>query len=574
MKKFILFSSILIFTVSCNSYKKENKCNTCNIETGWLNLTKAKDRKLINFKYIKDIAIDYKDRKRYYYYVQTYFDRNKLIVIFYSNIEEKLVFVDIEEKTTKEVSLKTNRGFYRLNKDSLFYLFSPSYRKGGNCDSTLVLMNETGKILKYYNYKDAHVRNSKISPNIDKQIADFLSKKKMLHDERDDSLMFLNTDFSHPLVYEKNKIFLTFKRSTACPYCLGGKDFFKVQLPFIGYVDLQKNKFIGLQKINYPYLTDSTYYPSSYDEINLISLQNNKEILISFEYTPLVYKYNFLTDSLVKIKGFKSVFKDSIYASKTKPETNNIIQRYSYYHIFYDKKNNRYVRNLSFPIKKGISSLIFADSLFNVQAEGINPKDCGFITAISKDTLLFYNFEKNSNSDDSIYFSLYTIDEKPGLTQKVFLEQKKIDTKRYEIKDYVNKITETKEKNYAIVVIPIDLSCPGCVKETLKFFSDNIKKISEIPVYLIISTVNEEYTKERLQTFNLNNKPGTVFIDNSKKYFDYHLVNKSFNPRLILFENNKIIHDKIYNARIIKKLQDDLIDFLLKHKYIKGYYDK
>ncbi len=571
IKRIIFFSSFILLFASCNSYKNKKECTVCKIEPNVF----VKDRKLINFKHIKDFGVNYKGKKNYFFYVQTFYENNKLNVIFNSSQEEKLVFIDIEGKTVKEKKLKKNSSFFRLNKDSLFYLFSPSHRKGGNCDSTLVLMNETGKILKYYNYRDAHVRNSENLPDLDKQIADFFSDKPIIHNEKDDSLLFLNTDFAHPLVYEKNKLFLTFSRSTTgCPYCLGGKDFLKVELPFVGYVDLQKNKFIGLNKIKYPYLTDSTYYPSGYDMIHIISLQNNKEILVSFEYTPLVYKYNFLTDSLVKINGFKSVFKDSIYASKNKPGTSNKIQRYSYYHIFYDKKNNRYIRNFGFPLKKGLSSLIFADSLFNVTAEGITPKDCGFITAISKDTLLFYNFEKSKNYTDSIYFSLFTVDEKPGLTQKVYSEQKDINKKIYDIKDYVNKIIQTKEKNYAVVIIPIDFSCPGCVEETLHFFSNNLKKISEIPVYMVISTYNDDLTKERLEKYNLNNKPTTVFIDSSKNYFDYHPVNKEFNPQLILFENNKVTHNKIYNARKIRKLQTDLFDFLLKYKYIKGYYKK
>ena len=575
IKKEIIFFGVLIFLINCNSYKKKNKCNTCKIETNTTNITNVKGKKLINFKHIKEFAINYKSSKKNFFYVQPYIDNKKLYIIFNSSAEKKLVYIDIEKKTSNEfITPEKNAGFFRHNKDSLFFLFNPHLRKGGNHDSTLVLMNETGKISKFYDYSDAHVINSKNLPDLDKQISDFFSKNTITNNEPNDSLMYMATDPVHPLVYEKDKLFLTFIRNTGCPYCLGGKDFFKVELPFVGYVDLQKNKFIGFDKLKYPYLNDNTYYPSGYQQIHLISLQNNKEILVSFEYTSLLYKYNFLTDSLIKIKGFKSIFKDSIQAFSEKPKTAIKIQRYSYNHIFFDKKNKRYIRNFNFPYNKHLSSLIFADSSFNTFAEGILPKGFGFITSISKDTLLFYNFKKSIKSPDSIYFSLFTIDEKPGITQKIYSELKNTDNKKYDIKDYINNITKTKEKNYAVVIIPVDLSCPGCVKITLKFFSDNIKKISEIPLYLIIPTVNEKLTKERLHNYNLDNKPGTVFIDETITYFNYHASDEGINPRLILIENNKITSDKIYDAKKIRKLQDTLINFLLKYKYIDGYYNK
>jgi hypothetical protein len=145
------------------------------------------------------------------------------------------------------------------------------------------------------------------------------------------------------------------------------------------------------------------------------------------------------------------------------------------------------------------------------------------------------------------------------------------DNKRYEIKEYIKKTTKTNKKNYAVVIIPVDFSCPGCVKETLHFFSNNIKKISEIPLYLIIASDKEQSTKKLLKNNNLENKPNTVFSDNLISYLNYHPKNKGFNPRLILMENDKVILDKIYDVKEIIKLQDDLIAFLLKHKYIKGY---
>ncbi len=39
---------------------------------------------------------------------------------------------------------------------------------------------------------------------------------------------------------------------------------------------------------------------------------------------------------------------------------------------------------------------------------------------------------------------------------------------------------------------------------------------------------------------------------------------------MILIENNKVKLDKIYDARIIRILQENLADFLIKHKFIKG----
>jgi len=574
IKKRIVFFGIIILFISCNSYK-ENKCKTCEIKTNETNITNVKGSKLLNFKHIKEFAVNYKGEKNYLFYKQVYNENKKLQIIFSSFKEKKLVYVDINEKTAKEVKMPIqNTSFFRQNKDSLFLLFDPDMRKGKNHDSTLILMNETGKIIRYYNYSDAHVRNSKNLPDLDKQIENFYKKNK-IRTEKDNSVMYLSTDPIHPLVYEKNKLFLTFTRNTGCTYCLGGKDFFKVKLPFVGYINLQKNKFIGLGQIRYPYLNDSTYYSSGYSQVHLTSLQNNKEILVSFEYTPFFYKYNFITDSLIKIKGFKTIFKDSIQAITEKPKTAIKIQKYSYNHIFFDKKNKRYIRSFYFPYNKKLSSLIFADSSFNNISEGISPKGFGFITAISKDTLLFYNFDKSMKSPDSLYFSLFTIDEELGLTQKIYSELKKTDTKKYNIKDYINNITKTKEKNYAVVVIPVDISCPGCVKITLKFFSDNIKKISKIPVYLIIPTnSNEKEIKARLKNYNLSNKHRTVFIDKRKTYFNYHPSDEGINPRLILIENNKITFDNIYDAREIMKLQDNLIDFLLKYKYIKGYYDK
>jgi hypothetical protein len=552
IEKLLIFSTFIVLLIGCDSNK--NNCDTCISSDSTLDITKVKERKFINFKKIMDFSIRLKVDDNMIYTQQVLNEDDHLVLIHYFQ-NNKLIYTDIDKrKNIKEVPFPdgTISNLYRLNKDSLFLLYRPELRKGNNNDSILLLMDEKGKTHTFFNYDDANV----ISP-----------RNKNL---QKDSVMYLHQSFYEPLVYENNKLFLTFIRQTNCGYCLGGKDFFKIRLPHVGYVDLQKNKFIGLPKITYPYLNESSYFSSGYDPIHIISLQNNKEVLISFEYTPLIYKYNYLTDSIIEIKGFKSAFKDSIYASSVKPETSIKVQGYSYYKIVYDKKNKRYIRYFSFPFKTHLSSLIFADSSLNVTAEGIEPKGYGFIASISKDTLLFYNYTKSLNSHDSLYFSLFTIDEEAGLTQTVVLDYKKMDCKTYDIKEYIKNTIKTDEDNFATVIIPIDISCPGCVMETLRFFSNNIKKISGIPVYLIISTEKEKRTVEMLHNNNLDNQPKTVHIDLSSAYYNYHPENKGFNPRLILVENNKVISDKIYDATIIRILQEDLIAFLMKHKYIKG----
>lgn len=574
-KVFFALVGILIIIGSCkNETNQENKfiIRKKPIDNPFV-IDKNKKRQLITFTHIKDIGLKSEMSKTGHPYLNQFIQNDTGIFMITHYKHDSLLYIhnlknqtEIKTIPVKKTSLLS---MLYLNKDSILLMYDAHSTLGYNHDSSFVMINETGKVLKYFKYDEANVSSTKNGFYFGEE-----------YDKIKDSICYTQIFFKI-LPFENQKVFFSIFPFKSPPNYIGGEDFFKIDLPFTGYEDLRKSKFTGFNKIKYPNLTKKTYYPQNYNRPLFELLHDNKNVLISYSYTPTIQKYNYKTGEISTINSLDSYFIDTIHATKTKPINRSNYKRFSYSEIINDKKNNRFFRILVFPSKYNKFSIILSDSNFNVIGEGIAPDGCGdrnFI-ALSKDTVLFFNYNKTIRSKDSMFLSVYKMEFGNGiedLTKKLRREYEVelLKNSNLKITDYLKSIATIKDKTYSAIIMPTGMACQGCVEATTDFYSVYYSNKTDAPCYLIVSDANKGHAENLLKKYNLKLDFKNIYYDNNNNYIKYHPDNTITNPRLVLVENGKIIKDKIYSAKEILELQKDNAEFMKKHGFIKGYEKK
>lgn len=556
---FILLLSFILLQYNCNNKTSNNKCKNGVCKKDSYTVKPKLDRPLITLSKVKDIAVKAdKGVCEMLYKVQPV-ESNKLIfAAHFKNAKlkkNKIILFDLlKHKQLKEIDIKGNmESFYYLNKDSVLVLFNPHSNDGYNHDSTLVLVNEKGKIYKSLSYDAANVTSSKNG------LVDYNNQNSA----KDKS--YLRTYY---LFYDKNNVFLDFANFGNSRKIIDIND-------FVGKLNIVNNKFTKFDKIKYPYLKKGIYYPGHFEGFNTQVLHDGKHVLYSFLYTPTIYKYNYDINKLEIFRNFDSYFIDTIKADKKIPKSQYILNRRIYVNINFDKKYNRYFRQALQSIKKNKRTIILADSNFNAIGEGMQPAHCQYVISLSEDTLLFTNYQKTGQSKDSIFFTVYKMEFNKGdinsLKFGLGLNKKLFNLK---IEDYIKSVTNIKDTFYSLIIVQTSLGCPSCITEIIKYFGINYKKFSNSHSYLLLTDSNLNNITSRLRDNKLDIKSKNIFYDNSNSYMDYVPKDALLNPRLILVENGKIVKDKIYSAKEMIKLQKDNLEFLKKHGFIKGYEEK
>ncbi len=564
----------LLFVSSCKNNTEKSSSEKSNSKTDFTVARKIIDnpfiindkniRPLITLEHLFDVSVYSERSKQGFPYINQILDTDTgLYCISHFRLDSLISIYDLQTKEQiGEIPIKKQGdvfGITYINKDSILLAYNPfHFNNFYNHDSSLLMINYSGKIIKNFLYDEAYVTSTKNGLYYGES-----------RENIKDSLTFLNRAYC-VYEYENKKLFLTVVKFKMPEY-IGGKEYFEVELPFIGYEDLEKGKFVSFEDVKFPYLTENLYYPTGYSITDHALMHDGQNILISFKYTDLIYKYNYQTNELTKIKGFNTFFLDTIKASpkKTRREDNN---RFRYFKLKNDSKNKRLFRTFYFPKSLSKSSIIVADYDFNVLGEGILPKDCGdFFYSISKDTLIFLNIARTGNSQDSIYFSYYKMNFSDtgivDLTNQLRNEFTEYQNENVTIKNYIEKVTDISDTTYSVIIIPSGNSCAGCSYFTTKYFSKNYKVLSKNPNYLLISDPYSSQGKYLLNEYDLNINFKNIYFDSSSNYLQYHSNEMSHNPRLVFVENNKIVFDKVYDADAITDLQKEHGKFLQKHGF-------
>lgn len=568
--KIVILLLLIIVGVACeNNEIKETDFTIKNkiIDNPFI-IDDSNIRPLITFEHIKDVSLP-AEQKVGFPYINQFLDTDTgFFLVTYFKLDTVLSFFDLETfEIIMEIPITKKGDVFGVNyvtNDSILLAYNPLYfHNNYNHDSSLIMINKTGEIIKNFLYDEAHVSGTKNG------LLDYSNGV----DAISDSLTFLTT-FSSVYDYENKKIFFGVDRFKMPDYIGGDEGYFGVVLPFMGYEDLENEKFVNFDKVEMPYLAEGLYYPQNYYYTDYELLKDGEHVLISFPYTDLLYKYNYISEEIEHIKGFNSFFLDSIKVTTQAPKNRSYSNRFKYGKINYDKKNNQIIRLFHFPKSLDKTSLIISDENFNIKGEGIMPDGCDHIFyPVSEDTFVFLNIDKTANNPDSIYLSYYKINyQEEGivdLTNELRSQFEELQDGNVTIKNYIEKVTDISDETYSVIIIPTSMSCPGCAHYTTEYFSVNYEILSKNPAYLLIADSYTTNGKNILKKYKLELDFQNIYFDSTNVYVNYHSNNMSNNPRLVLIENNKIILDKIYDADEMKKLQEDNSEFLMRNGFIK-----
>ena len=337
--------------------------------------------------------------------------------------------------------------------------------------------------------------------------------------------------------------------------------------PVLGYYDFNKNKTIIYNDITYPVEKPLKVfnYPENILKTNLSIIPNKKEIWLSFAFSPIVYKINPETDEKQKII-FESKWLDasSVYNKNTSPTFNSFI----FGKIYFINSLNKYVRLISQKINENMYySIVTYDDKYNYIGEEFITKndlpqfqanDIYYNAEIENDSLKVEQLipiEKKFNSNE---FNR-ELNKIPKPINKIETCNATLNTNKNQqnIQDYFKHKFENNHQSFAALILHED-GCSSCNEYFLKFLSLNnfllLKKGN--PLYLIYVTKKEEASTNYLNKLKIPK----FTIENPNTYNVYHPFNY-FNPRLVLFKNNKIVSDTIYMPDNLDLLIERLLKF-------------
>lgn len=534
MKSILYFFLSFLFFASCQSQNK----NTLNI----IKFKLIKKSKLIPKNGIKPFPSSYRNIN------------DSIYITFNSDNKKKLITYNLTSKKITEIipinyfDNQNLSAFNYHNKDSIFLAFNASaISRNQFHDSSVMIINNHGKISKIFDFKNSHV---------------FCSYNPF---STIDSSVILPTPFSE-ISYSNNNLYFGFLKRN---YKIGYSKSENIKLPIAGHYNLSKNKLIEYNNLKeIPFFKEGRYY-HKLNKIIQIILSNDNLPIIAFGHTSLIYKYDTKQKKKYSYK-IKSILVDTVKPNN-KCKTGKCKDYYNafYSKIYYNKYLKQYYRFISLPSLKDDTpyrknhrkkTLVITDINFNTIAEGIIPDnlvDVPFI--ISKEGLWFYNSSDNEN----ITFELYTINYKKGSKQDLINEyHKKTDVdNKFGISPFMKDNFNIKEKNAAIIIVPTDLGCHSCASTISKFYIDNQNLFKGKKIYFVLAGLAKFSVEPFIKQNNIELNMPNLLIDKKGKYLNYF---DSFNnPKLFILENGKIKFKKVFYP-------SELIDLELKIKEYSG----
>ncbi len=424
------------------------------------------------------------------------------------------------------------------NLDSILVVFDGNFI---GYDTSIVMINKSGKIIKNYNVENKYFKTSK---NLEP-----------------DTPLYIYAYTSH--IFYFDKICFSLRRYTNNNETL---------LPVVGYYDLKKENVVVCEQLK---LKADVYYTTFIDS-NLIC--------ISPKNSSKVYLWNIKTN-FVYSKEMKSKLIDSLKLAKNIPFFDSEKELYKYLDVINFKEKKIFVRTLALPnnvFGSNFAIQLLYDYKFNYLGE---------IILNRKNSYLSINNPLISDERNKIkyYASLSEDETKIKLVKKEYIfknwdilkAQKEINdsllqyikykkeqfkclinfkkTNKYEkdkLFQYIKNKLQIKENTFAIVCIRLD-GCFHCNEFIYDFFSKNLMFLNQTNTYILL--YNPYSANNNLLYKNFESLKTNHLIKENVVYPVIHPFSEN-NPRLILVKDNKIISDTIY----MPDKQVVLIESLLK----------
>ena len=412
--------------------------------------------------------------------------------------------------------------FRYVNKDSIFVLFNPNYRRGGIHDSILVRIDHHGTIKDAYSFKNAPVHHRE-NPYFDK---DSMASVGMLE-----------------LAYFNANIAFTLKRE----YCLPGDTLFaQYHFPIGGHFNTL-DKTLTLHKIEHPSKKIGTYYANDANAPYL-SLSAKGNPLYSFRHTDAVYEYDPKTQTNIKYTTL-SVLIDSIHplamphyiSSNDRPSMDNTQPFYG--RVVYDRYRDKYYRTLSIPSTTGggyRQVLLVYNNDFQKIGEGVFPDSLGGDIIPTKNGLLIYHVKKSPNDQPYFVYSIGKLQYVPThlSTYTSSFQQKGIETNTKKgFYAYLKEVHNLTIKNGAVIFLPLDKSCDACINYLIDFYKENHHNYKK--THFIIAAWDNNLIKNILKKHEVPPTINTLYMDGHSTYLKYFNYDR-LEPTLFMIKNNQV----------------------------------
>ena len=468
-----------------------------------------------------------------------------------------LYVYDIQKDTIAyKIPLKFGlRDFNVFNKDSILLL-----NNSDNNDSTLMVINSKGEIKKVFPLHYPNLISSQYPDSI------LIPQQNQIY-------------VTSNMILADNKIFLAFY------YYYYGLKGYQKHYPIIGYYDLKKDTLIVNNDIWYPELKEGKYFKEELYSPGII-LNNKGNIIISFQYTPTFYEWDFKRN-ILKTHCVASQFVDTIKYSKSlfaNYDDYRLEYNYtSFYCLFdYSTDHNLYHRGVVLEDKNKAKSLflsIIIDSAYQYKGEtfyednihtGIIYKDLSYEVFIKngrlkliffKNTYKPYNKNNIKKKIDDEYARQFEEKKKEVCT---IVENYNINY-QYQPNDiikYLRKKHNIKDSSFVVTILN-NSGCPPCNDYVLTFIQMNQATLFTMEKPLYVMYANENSTALEIEgifnEYNITDRSHTI-CENSKifKNFNPHPYN---NPRLVLVRNNKVIFDEIYFPDKLDELALKILEY-------------
>lgn len=530
--KLVLFTLFYTLTISCSTKIGKNNISL-------LTLKKEREISILSDSHIESYPLFYFENDSCIYFTS---DNEKKLISFDINTGNKKNEIDINFFKYQQLL-----SFYYLNDDSVFLAFNSAFISHNEYqDSSVMLINNKGKIKKVFSFEDSPILSS------------YNSNKNI------NSLALAPPPFAD-LYYYNNKVFFSLLKYL---YNTPGDSLQEsIKIPLAGHQDLIKNKFVGYNNLKgIPYFKKGRYYHRNY-RLVFLALTPENYPLIAFRHTPILYEYNY-NNKTYKTHRIKSLLVDTIIPDNSPIEACSIYNQAFYGKLIYDKYRHLYYRFIQLPANNNSPSrknnpkisMIVADTLFKIKAEGILPDNLSQISVFTtKEGIWFYNKNEKNKINFQLYSLHYNKEKEPE--KKLFKEyaKKTILDKNIGIQNYVTKTFGISDKNYAAVIVPVDIGCHYCASSIVKFYKENISVFENNNIFLILLGLSKNSIDPFLTKNNIKENMPHLYIDNKGEYQNY--IEGFNNPKLYIINNLKLTSEKLYKPAELINLEIKLKDY-------------
>lgn len=502
---------------------------------------------IISFKPVKSITLEAEKGRTHFpnYYKQRNdsgfltLTNNKELISYHLETGKKIEQINIDFFDYADLAAINYH-----NRDSIFLVYNAaSLSPYHHHDSVFMMIDNKGDIKEIFSFKGLPVPAAYNDPEPFENLVGFPGSFQTI-----------------PV--SNNKLFFNFFYFGR----MGEPDFNANKRPLGGYFDLETKQFELYEGLDsFPYVKNGQVYPPS-SGIVFLSVSKQGNPMLGFCYTPMLYHYDIKSKTLSKPR-ITSHFADTIRPHKTKYRNYSDKSQAEYRFLFYDKYRNRYYRNLRLPVpdsatpyrsNKPKQSLLMADENFNVIAEGILPDSVdAMLTIITEEGIWF----KNRSNKNAIQLDLYKFELKKSSKEKLdemFLEKTKTELQNFGVDAYMKNYIDL-PSNASVLVVPVDLGCNACAKQMAEFYSRNQSIFTDTTQYIVLAGISKYTMEPFLQSLDISEKMPHLYIDKKGEYLNYFYDFN--NPRLFILEDNKIIHDEVYEPADLYRLEEQLKAF-------------